>query len=191
MPEFAPLVTRSPVMQKDFLPLTSRPVSRPDGWEPVESPEVPHGPSRQEDPVPIGSEEKVGDIVGDGIVEPHESEGETSGDEAVVRELTLSAPPLECGHKPVISLHRSGDNPGKVTGLRIVCRCGDVIDVSFEADPAKAPSSISGEDMHPDHEAVASKTVGPEIENREFPDGSDGDPADPNPSQETSQQESV
>lgn len=180
MPEFAPLVTRSPVMQKDFLPLTSRPVSRPDGYEPKEAADTASDPVTSEDSVLVESEDTAEELVSDDNLDADESVIESSDDQAVVRELTLSASPLTCDHKPVISLHRSGENPDKVTGLRIVCRCGDVIDVSFETDPAKVVSDeiVEGDQSGNEEVPVAAQPVSTGTEIPELAEDSNGDSAD-------------
>lgn len=44
-------------------------------------------------------------------------------------EIEISLP---CKHKPKITLHRLGENSGPVTGVQIVCGCGEVIDLTFQ-----------------------------------------------------------
>ncbi|MCD8534610.1 MAG: hypothetical protein LR011_07425 [Verrucomicrobia bacterium] len=148
MPEFAPLVTANKNRPKDFQPLSSKAPSLPAAEMRMASGSKSGNPSTES-----GAEGKDKKNPNDNpglkerIVEKDPKQLEVTGD---------------CqDKKPVITLHRRASNPDEVIGMRVVCGCGEVIDVVFDYGPNAVPAR--GQVNHPEQPAAPEAAADHEV----------------------------
>lgn len=144
MPEFAPLVTANKNRPKEFQPLSSK------------APSMPAAEMRMASGSKSGNPSNESGAEGKGKKNPNDNSG--------VKERTVEKDPKQLevtgdcqDKKPVITLHRRASNPDEVTGMRVVCGCGEVIDVVFDygANPVPARGQVNQTEIQAaDHEVA-------------------------------------
>ncbi len=67
------------------------------------------------------------------------------------------------GEKPQVSIERFHGDDGELTGLKIICRCGEVIELEFTREQDELPppdSSVAGEPPPPPQAEAPAKQSG-------------------------------
>lgn len=142
---FAPLVSGNSEPEESFKPLSSVPGER------IDFQELSRKKEKKNSSHPGRDESQNEDLKSqDNETEEDESPSPNDSDSEKSNSTTLDV--HHPGHgKPKVTLHRENGDSGKVTGVQLVCSCGEVIDLAFQFTDSQAGeiNPVSSEDVEP------------------------------------------